>query len=78
MKPELAVSNDAGILLDHKARRALIDALRFQLAAWEAKQPEDMDEDEFADLQNDIGYLGSLLTRLEDDPQRRRAAQSTS
>jgi hypothetical protein len=77
MKPELAVSNDAGIMLDHKARLALIDALRFQLAAWEAKQPDEMDEDDFADLQNDIGYLGSLLTRLEDEHRRRRGAPST-
>lgn len=77
MKPELAVSNDADILRDHKARLALIGAVRFQLAAWEARKPDDMDEDEFADLQNDIGYLGTLLTRLQEEHQRRRAAASS-
>lgn len=76
MKPELVSSNEPALVLDHKARLALIDALRFQLAAWEAKKPEDMSEDDFADLQNDIGYLGSLLTRLEDEHRRRSAGPS--
>ena len=49
---------------------------RFQLAALEARRPEDMGEDDFADLQNAIGYLGSLLTRLEDEHRRRSAGPS--
>jgi hypothetical protein len=68
------VANNSGLLLDHKARLALIAAVRFQLAAWEARQPEEMDEDDYADLQNDIGYLGTLLTRLEDEHAKRSAA----
>lgn len=75
MTPRLVISNDAGPLLDRKARLALIGAVRFQLDMWQKRQPEDMDEDDFADLQNDIGYLGMLLTQLEDDHQRREAAR---
>ena len=76
MKPELVSSSEPALVFDHKARLALIDALRFQLAAWEAKRPEDMGEDEFADLQNDIGYLGTLLTRLEEEHARRSPGAS--
>jgi hypothetical protein len=76
MKRELVLSNDSGMLMDHKLLHALIDAVRFQLASWDAKTPDEMDEDEFADLQNDIGYLGSVLTQLEDQRDRQAAARA--
>lgn len=72
---ELA-SDNPGLVLDHKARLALIAAVRFQLAAWEARREADMNEDDYADLQNDIGYLGMLLSRLEDEHARRSAART--
>ena len=71
MSVELVVNNPNDILRDHRARLALINAVRFQLEAWEARQPDEMDEDAFADLQNDIGYLGMLLTSLEEEHERR-------
>ena len=71
MKPELAVDNASHVLLDAKAHKSVIEAIRFQLAAWRAHEPTDMDEDDFADLQNDIGYLEILLHTLEDDYARR-------
>ena len=67
MKPELAVDNTRQVLLDSKAHKSVIEALRFQLDAWRTREPEDMDEDDFADLQNDIGYLEILLHTLEDE-----------
>lgn len=66
MKPKLEVDNK-GLLLDYKAHRAIIDALDFQLSAWRAVEPEDMDEDDFIDLQNDIGYLETLVGSLKAD-----------
>jgi len=74
MKPALVVNNDKGIILDHKARLALIEAVRFQLQNWQSRRAEEMDEDDFADLQNDIGYLGALLTHLEEEHARLGAA----
>lgn len=62
------VRNKEGLILNSKAQKAIIEALRFQLSAWRAVEPGgDMDEDDFADLQNDIGYLEILLHSLEDD-----------
>ena len=71
MKPELAVNNSGQVLLDRKAHKAVIEALQFQLDSWRSTEPDDMDEDDFADLQNDIGYLEILLHSLEDEYQKR-------
>lgn len=66
MSPKLEV-DDKGLRLDYKAQRAIIKTLNFQLSAWRAVEPEDMDEDAFIDLQNDIGYLENLTGSLEAD-----------
>ena len=66
MSPKLEVDNQ-GLRLDYKAHRAIIDALDYQLAAWRAVEPEEMDEDDFIDLQNDIGYLETLVGSLRAD-----------
>ena len=62
--PQLATSSD-GPLLDYKARHAILSALRFQISAWRAKTEEELGEDDFADLQNDILYVETLLASLE-------------
>ena len=67
VKPAPAVDNTSQVLLDSKAHKSVIEALRFQLDAWRTREPEDMDEDDFADLQNDIGYLEILLHTLQDE-----------
>lgn len=66
MSPKLEVDNK-GLLLDYKAQRAIIKALNFQLSSLRAIEPDDMDEDAFIDLQNDIGYLEILTGSLEAD-----------
>lgn len=66
MSLKLEVDNP-GLRLDYKAHRAIIDALDFQLAAWRAVESEEMDEDDFIDLQNDIGYLETLVGSLRAD-----------
>jgi hypothetical protein len=45
--------------------KALIGAVRFQLAAWAAVREADVGEDAFADLQNDIIYHEIILHTLE-------------
>ena len=62
--PDLARSNE-GLRLDYKGRRAILDALGFQIAAWRAKTEEEIGEDAYADLGNDILYLETLLASLE-------------
>lgn len=67
MTAELVSSYEPGMLLNAKALSTLIGAVKFRLADWHAKTPDDMDEDRFAELQNDIGYLEILLSNLQDE-----------
>lgn len=59
-------SSETGPRLDIKAVAALIEAVKFQLDAWSRLSSDAMDEDEFADLQNDRMYLETVLDRLEE------------
>jgi len=54
--------------LDMPAQRLLITALKSQIQTWRAacEQP-DMNEDDAADMQNDIGYAFSVLSELEEN-----------
>ena len=70
-KPELVEISSQGLQLDWKAFNAILNSLRFQLTAWRAKSEADMDEDDFIDLQNDIGYLEILLSFLEEEYEKR-------
>lgn len=65
MQPKLATENPSDLLLDAKALKALIEAVRHQLATWSHVQEADVGEDDFADLQNDILYMELLLNRME-------------
>jgi hypothetical protein len=65
VSPKLAVDNRSDLLLDSKALKAVIGAVRHQLATWQGVRETDVGEDAFADLQNDIGYLEIILHRLE-------------
>ena len=65
MSPNLAIDNRSDLLLDSKALKAVIGAVRFQLAAWRQEREADIGEDAFADLQNDITYLEIILHTLE-------------
>lgn len=65
MNPKLVVDNQSDLLLDSKALKAVIGAVRHQLAAWEGVREADVGEDAFADLQNDVAYLEIILHRLE-------------
>jgi hypothetical protein len=70
---ELVHSGEPPLSLNYKALRALIEAVEFRLADWEANAGRDeaaLSEDEFADLQNDMMYLGALLTALQDEVRR--------
>jgi hypothetical protein len=70
---ELVHSGEPPLSLNYKALQALIEAVRFRLADWEthaAQHEAALSEDDFADLQNDMMYLGSLLTALEDEVRR--------
>jgi hypothetical protein len=74
---ELVHSGEPPLSLNYKALRALIEAVKFRLADWEShaeRHEVALSEDDFADLQNDMMYLGSLLTALEDEV-RRQAVQ---
>jgi hypothetical protein len=64
-------NNAPRVYLDDKAHRAVIEALRFQLDAWKSRGPDDLEEGDFIDLQNDIGYLEILLHSLEDEYKQR-------
>ena len=65
MNSSLAVDNRSDLLLDSKALKAVIGAVRFQLAAWQGMREAEVGEDAFADLQNDILYLEIILHTLE-------------
>ena len=65
MSPKLAVDNRSDLLLDSKALKAVIGAVRHQLETWQGVSEADIGEDAFADLQNDIAYLEIILHRLE-------------
>ena len=65
MKPSLIIDNQSDILLDSKALKATINAVRAQLARWLAVRETDVGEDAFADMQNDFAYLEIVLHRLE-------------
>jgi hypothetical protein len=75
MTAELVSTNEPGLLLNAKALSTLIGAVKFRLADWRAKTSEDMDEDRFAELQNDIGYLEILLSNLQDEYARKYPAR---
>jgi hypothetical protein len=65
VNPKLVVDNRPDLLLDSKALKAVIGAVRFQLAAWQDVREADVGEDAFADLQNDITYHEIILHTLE-------------
>jgi hypothetical protein len=65
VNPKLVVDNRSDLLLDSKALKAVIGAVRFQLAAWQDVREADVGEDAFADLQNDITYHEIILHTLE-------------
>ena len=65
MNPKLVVDNQSDLLLDSKALKAVIGAVRHQLTTWEGVREADVGEDAFADLQNDVAYLEIILHRLE-------------
>jgi hypothetical protein len=65
VNPKLAVDNRSDLLLDSKALKAVIGAVRHQLATWQEVSEGDVGEDAFADLQNDITYLEIVLRGLE-------------
>ena len=65
MNPKLAVDNQSDLLLDSKALKAIVGAVRHQLATWQEVREPDVGEDAFADLQNDIIYLEMILHTLE-------------
>jgi hypothetical protein len=65
VNPSLASDNQSDLLLDSKALKAMIGAVRYQLAAWEAVREADVGEDAFADLQNDIAFHEIILHTLE-------------
>jgi hypothetical protein len=80
MSVELVHSGEPALNLNFKALHALIDAVQFRLAAWDESAERDeatMSDDEFSDLQNDMMYLGSVLTALEDELARRQASPAT-
>jgi hypothetical protein len=52
-------------MLDSKALKAVIGAVRYQLSAWQGTREADIGEDAFADLQNDVTYLEIILHTLE-------------
>jgi len=65
VKPSLTTDNRSELRLDSKALKALIGAVRYELAAWQAVTETDVGEDAFADLQNDIAYHEIILHTLE-------------
>jgi hypothetical protein len=71
VSPKLAVDNQSDLLLDSKALKAVIGALRFQLEAWQKVREEEVGEDAFADLQNDITYHEIILHTLENTYEKR-------
>ncbi len=74
--PRIVADSGPALQLDGLALRALLAALRHQIAGWRAKGPGDMDEDDLADLQNDIQYREILLNRLEAEYRRTNPLQA--
>jgi hypothetical protein len=53
--------------LDMPAQRLLISALKAQIQAWRVTcENPDLSEDDIADIQNDIGYAFTVLSKLEE------------
>jgi len=65
VNPKLAVGNQSDLLLDSKALKAVIGAIRHQLVTWQSVREVNVGEDAFADVQNDIAYLEIVLHTLE-------------
>ena len=65
MSLKLAVDNWSDLLLDSKAQKAAIGAVRHQLEIWQGVSETDIGEDALADLHNDIAYLEIIVHRLE-------------
>ena len=65
MSLNLVADSGSDLLLDSKALKAIVAALRVRMTGWLATRQEDIGEDAFADLSNDIAYLEILLHRLE-------------
>jgi hypothetical protein len=52
--------------LSPKAIRFLVEALEFQMSAYQTRlDSEELDEDDVADLTNDLMFLESLLQELK-------------
>lgn len=58
--------------LSYNSLTALIDAVKFQLESWGKIDPDSLDEDAYADLQNDRLHLETVLSTLEDHLGKRR------
>lgn len=58
--------------LSYNSLTAIIDAVKFQLEAWGKADPDTMDEDSYADLQNDRLHLETVLGTLEEHLDHRR------
>lgn len=65
MSPSLAADNQSDILLDSKALKAVINAVRAQLTRWLDVRDEDVGEDAISDIHNDFAYLEIVLHQLE-------------
>lgn len=52
---------------DEPTQRFLINAVKTQIAAWRAHaDAPDTDEDDKADMQNDIGFAFTVLSEMEE------------
>ncbi len=52
-------------ILNHKAFNLIATALDHQIKTWQALEPSDRNVDDFADLQNDLGYFHILCDDLK-------------
>ncbi|MFT3930296.1 MAG: hypothetical protein QM709_08370 [Spongiibacteraceae bacterium] len=53
--------------LDMPAQRLIINSLKLQIEKWQERcNAPEIDDDEVADLQNDIGYAFTILSELEE------------
>lgn len=54
--------------LDMPAQRLIINALKLQIQEWQnICNASQLDEDDEADIQNDIGYAFTVLSELEEN-----------
>lgn len=54
--------------LDMPAQRLIINSLKLQIQSWQERcKSPGLNEDEEADMQNDIGYAFSVLSELEEN-----------